>query len=128
MTRDGVTLFLEQAAQRFVVHVVGRVLEAVHFDGAFVDALALLQRFDRHVHLHAGLPRERRQLARAVAERRHPVAPEHAGGRVDGVHDVVERRGQGVDVFAVDGRDEGGVEPLDDLWVSASHSFSICLI
>ena len=37
------------------------------------------------------------------------------GGVVDGVHHVVERAGQRMDVLAVDRRDEGLVEPLDDL-------------
>ena len=110
-----VLLFLEQPAQRLVVHVVGGVLEAIDLDRALVHVLALLERFDGDPDLHRRLPDQRRELARAVAERRHAVAPHDRGGRIDGVHHVVERRRQRVDVFAIDRRDERLVEPLDDL-------------
>ena len=36
-------------------------------------------------------------------------------GRIDGVHDVVERPGHVMDVFTVDRRDERLVQPLDQL-------------
>ncbi len=42
------------------------------------------------------------------------VEPGHGGRRVDGIHDVVERDGQRVNVFAVERRHEGPVQPLDD--------------
>ncbi len=35
--------------------------------------------------------------------------------RVDGVHDVVERAGEGEDVLAIERRHERAVQPLDDL-------------
>ena len=47
--------------------------------------------------------------------RRDAVAADHRGRGVDGVHHVVERLGQRVDVLAVDRGDEGAVQPLDDL-------------
>ena len=43
------------------------------------------------------------------------VEPDDGRRRVDGVHDVVERPGQRVDVLAVERRDERAVEPLDDV-------------
>ena len=42
------------------------------------------------------------------------VEPDVRGGFVDGVDDVVERAGEHVDVFAVERRDEGPVQALDD--------------
>ena len=36
---DGVLLFFEQSAQRFIVHVVGGVLEAVDLDRQLMDVL-----------------------------------------------------------------------------------------
>ena len=56
-----------------------------------------------------------RQLARAEADRLEPVQPDQRRRRVDGVHHVVERAGQRVDVLAVERRDEGAVQALDDL-------------
>ncbi len=56
-----------------------------------------------------------RQLARTEANRVQPIQPDQRGRRVDRVHHVVERRGQLVDVFAIERRDEGAIEPLDDL-------------
>ena len=111
-----VLLFLEQPPQRFVVHVVGGVLEAVDLDGAArARPSCFSSASTATLDLHRRLPGQRRQLARAVAQRRHAVAARHRGGRVDRVHHVVERRGQRVDVFAIDRRDERPVEALDDL-------------
>ena len=42
------------------------------------------------------------------------VEPRHGRRRVDGVHHVVERDGQRVDVLAVERRDERAVQPVDD--------------
>ena len=42
------------------------------------------------------------------------VEPDVGRRLVDGVDHVVERAGQRVDVFAVERRDEGPVQPLDD--------------
>ena len=56
-----------------------------------------------------------RQLARAGPHRVDAVERDQRGRVVDGVHDVVERTRQRVDVLAVDRRDEGLVQPLDDL-------------
>src|SRR5215217_2452572 len=41
----------------------------------------------------------------------HLVQDQHVGRGLDGVEHVVELAGQGVDVLAVEGGDEGGVEP-----------------
>ena len=56
-----------------------------------------------------------RQLARAEANGVEPVEPDQRRRRVDGVHHVVERPRQRVDVLAIERRDERPVQPLDDL-------------
>src|SRR5207253_3044915 len=56
-----------------------------------------------------------RQLAGAEADLVEAIQPDQRRRRVDGVHDVVERARQRVDVFAIERRDEGPVQPLDDL-------------
>ena len=43
------------------------------------------------------------------------IQPDDGRRRVDGVHHVVERAGHGVDVLAVERRDECRVQTLDDL-------------
>ena len=53
-----------------------------------------------------------RQFAGAEPDRVEPVQPDQRGRRVDRIHDVVERPGERVDVFAVERRDERAVEPL----------------
>ena len=55
-----------------------------------------------------------RELARAEAHGVEPVEADQRRRRVDRVHHVVERPRQGVDVLAVEGRDERAVQPLDD--------------
>jgi hypothetical protein len=42
------------------------------------------------------------------------VQDEHVGGLLDRVDDVVQLGGEGVDVFTVEGGDEGGVEAGQD--------------
>ena len=103
----------EQAAQGFVVHRVGGVLEAIDLDRGLVHARLLLERLDGHLDLHGRAPDERREFTRAVGQHGDAVAAHEAGRGIDGVHDVVERLGQDVDVLAADGRDEGAVQALD---------------
>ena len=43
------------------------------------------------------------------------VEPDDRGRRVDGIHHVVERPRQRVDVLAIERGDEGAVQALDDL-------------
>ena len=79
------------------------------------DALVLLERVEREPDLVGRRGDDLRQLARAEADRVEPVEPDQRGRGVDRVHHVVERAGERVDVFAVERRDEGPVQALDDL-------------
>ena len=54
-------------------------------------------------------------VARVVRNRLHSVGVEMVGGVINEVADVVDRRGQPVDVVAVERRDERPVEEADDL-------------
>ena len=62
-----------------------------------------------------GLVEDPRQLLRLLHRRLDPVEPEEVGDLLDEVDDVVERRGERVDVLAVDRRDERRVQALDDV-------------
>jgi hypothetical protein len=53
-------------------------------------------------------------VARAGAHLVDLVEPQHRRRRVNRVHHIVERDGQGVDVLAVERGDERAVEPVDD--------------
>src|SRR4029453_7744978 len=55
-----------------------------------------------------------RLLDHRVQRLQNLVQDQHVGGGLDGVEDVVELAGQGVDVLAVERGDEGGVEPRVD--------------
>ena len=116
ITTIGSLLVVEQPADRLLVHAVGFVLEPVDLDGVRDErpcaararrAPAAPARCDAVMML--------RQLARAEAHRVEPVEPDQRRRRVDRVHHVVERARQGVDVLAIERRDERAVEPLDDL-------------
>ncbi len=71
-----------------------------------------LERVERQPNLLGAGGDDERQFARAEPDRIEPVQPDQRRRRVDRVHDVVERPGQRVDVFAIERRDEGAVEPL----------------
>ena len=58
---------------------------------------------------HGGL------LDRVLGGRLDAVEEHHVDGRLDAVEDLVEGRGEIVDVLAVERRDEGLVEALDDV-------------
>src|SRR5215212_328574 len=114
-------------------HVAGRVLalEVVQVGpGVAVEPVALvLQLVDVDQVGAQGLLLEPAQVAQAVGGRPgrpvdqpglldhgvqrlgHLVEDQHVGRRLDGVPDVVELAGQGVDVLAVERGDEGAVEP-----------------
>ena len=57
---------------------------------------------------------DRRLLDGGRGRRLDPVQDERVGGLLDEVEDVVEPADQGVDVLAVERRDEGRLEPVAD--------------
>ena len=99
--RDGVLFLVEQALQGLVVHVIRGVLETVHLNRQVVDALLVLQGLNSHLHLHGGLPGQRGELTRAVPHLSHPVASGDGGGGIDGIHHVIQRLRQGVNVLVL---------------------------
>src|SRR6266699_6700679 len=109
---------LEQRGDRVVQEVVRDVLEVMDLDGDPLDFVPLF-----HVADHAdGLLQEQRGLRDRVGELDHRfgrlvdlVQIQPIRGRVDHVEDVVQRTREGLDVLAVDGRDEGPVQGLEDV-------------
>ena len=111
---DGVPLFLEQPPQRRLMGPVRLVLEPV-------DPTTRWERLAACRALSApARPARRsdqpRQLAGVGAHMLDLIEPDHRRRRVDGVHHIVQRSGEGVDVFAIERRDEGAVQALDISW------------
>src|SRR6266571_2578735 len=113
---DGVALLLEHRGEGLAQQGVGAVLQAVHLHRVLVEArVHRAQAPDAAVHRrdlghdHVGhRPARRGRLF-------NPVDDEALGGRLEEVEHVVEAGREVVDVLAVDRRDEGRVEPPDDL-------------
>src|SRR3954452_13756371 len=106
---------LEQRGQRLAHLAVAVVLEPVDLHGEVADVPERAEARDRVVHLAAGLVEDAGQLLGLLHRRLDPVQREVVGDLLDEVDDVVERRGEIEDVLALDRRDEGLVEALDDV-------------
>ena len=106
---------MEQPGDRGPDDPVALVLEAVDLDPVAVEALEPLEVGERVVEQLDLLDDDRRLLDRGRGRRLDPVQDEGVGGLLDEVEDVVEGADQGVDVLAVERRDEGRLEPMADL-------------
>ena len=115
MISDGILLLFEQATHGNLVRAIGFVLQAVDLDGRLGDAVPSFERLHRNDDLHAGRRHEPGQLAGVGSDFVDLIEADDRRGGVDRVHHVVERPGEGVDVFAIERRDEGAVQALDDL-------------
>src|SRR5436309_268804 len=113
---DGVALLLEHRGEGLAQQGVGAVLKAVHLHRVLVEArvhraqapeAAVHRRDLGHDHLGHRPARRSRFF--------DPVDDEALGGGLEEVEHVVEAGREVVDVLAVDRRDEGRVEPPDDL-------------
>src|SRR5262245_48573879 len=113
---DGIARLVEHRGQAVAQQRVGDVLQAVHLDGVLVKArIHRAQALDRVVHrVRDG---HDHFSHRPAGGRRFLDAVHHQplGGGLDVIEHVVQTRGQVVDVLAVDRRDEGRIELLDDL-------------
>src|SRR4051812_44260076 len=106
---------LEQRRERLAHLAVAVVLEPVDLDREMADVAERPQPLDRVVHLAARLVQDPRQLLRLVHRRLDPVELEVVRDLLDVVDDVVQRRREVEDVLALERRDEGLVEALDDV-------------
>jgi hypothetical protein len=78
-----------------------------------IDRLLGRQRVQRIVQPDGGCRHGVRQFARPRRNSIDAIEPDERGGVVDRVHHGIERRRQGIEILAVEWRDERPVEPLD---------------
>src|SRR5512134_672167 len=113
---DGILLMLEQIRDCVPADAVGLVLQRVHLDAVLVDPVHLLSHVgDPPVELPDGLEDQEAQLLGLGSRFRDLVERDARRRRVDQIDDVVKRRRQRQDVFALDGSDEGRVQFFDDV-------------
>src|SRR3954471_14888504 len=106
---------VEQRRHRLAGHAVAVVLEAVDLDRVVRQVAEVAQARHGLLDLARGVVEDRRQPVGLVHRRLDLVEGEVVRGLLDEVDDVVERRGELEDVLAVDRRDEGLVEAMDDV-------------
>ena len=107
---------LEQRRERLADDAVALVLEPVDLDREVADVVEVAQA--RHRLARSGAPpacRIRASCCACSIGASMRYSAEEVGDLLDEVDDVVDRRGERVDVLAVDRRDERRVQPLDDV-------------
>jgi hypothetical protein len=110
---EGVAFRVEQVLNGGLISPVRLVLDAIDLDGVRVHGPLLGQGVQGRMQ-RVGRRRHRsRQLARGRTHPIDPVEPDDRGDVIDRVHDVVERRGQRVQIFPIERRDKRPVQPLD---------------
>src|SRR2546421_165645 len=106
---------VEEGSHRLAAHPVAVVLQPVDLDGVVRDVAEAAHPRHRVGDLARGLQQDVREPL-PLDHRSLDLVEAHVVGDLLGVvDDVVERRGQLVDVLAVDRGDEGLVEALDDV-------------
>src|SRR4051794_14904499 len=106
---------LEQSGGRLAGDAVAVVLEPVHLDRVVRHVAEVAQPRHRLRDLAGGLHEHVGEPLRLLEGRLDLVEPEVVGDLLRVIHDVVERRGERVDVLAVDRGDEHLVEAADDV-------------
>src|SRR5687767_6955424 len=113
--RDRVALLVEERHDRVLVHAIRFPLELIHPRRNFKDSATTLiqggQRFGNPVHRLAD---DVRQPPGAGSDSVDLVETRHRRCRVDGVHHVVERYRERMNVLAVERGHEGAVHAVDD--------------
>src|SRR5829696_8156689 len=104
----------EQGRHSVAGDPVPLVLEPVDLDPVFVQVLEVGEVLEPRGELFAGLDENGGQILCLRHRRLDLVEGEEVGGLLGEVDDVVHLRREAVDVLAVDRRDEGRVEALDD--------------
>src|SRR4051812_30197924 len=106
---------VEQRSHRLARHAVAVVLEPVDLDRVVRDVAEVAQPRHRLGDLARALEQDVGQPLRLLERGLDLVEPEVVRDLLGVVDDVVERRGERVDVLAVDRRDEHLVEAADDV-------------
>src|SRR5687767_8600814 len=98
-----------------MVDRVPLLLDALHFDGAGVHVLRSLDSLDSPLQVLGRFDDERAQFPRRIADIADMEDLGPSRGAVQEIDDVVESRGQSMDVLAVERRYEAPVDPGVDL-------------
>src|ERR1700730_5342132 len=107
---DRVFFFVEELGDEGAAEAVAFVLAAIDLDTVFQSFLGVFQGVNAGSHLGGGGDQDFDQVLGTQADGVHAVQDEAAGGGIDEVDHVVKPAAQFVDIFAVEGRDEGLVQ------------------
>ena len=109
---DAIFLLLEEPLDKVFIHVVGLVLDVVQpgtilaqLSGIFAEAFELVHRLANAIGL---LLHQQTQLLAALADGTGLVDGDALGTAVYTVDDIVHVRSQRLNIFPVEGGDEGG--------------------
>lgn len=112
---EGIAAAGEEVGDRLPGELVTLVLEAVDLDPILVQAPEAAQMGQRVLQLLA-LPDDERGLLDSHCGRRlDPVQDERVGDLLDEVEDIVQAADEGVDLLAIEGRDERRLETMADV-------------
>ena len=107
---DGVFFFVEKLGDESPAETVAFVFEAVDLDAMLHCFFWSAKGFDGGGDFHGGRDKNSDEVRGAFADGVDAVEDETASGGVDEVDDVVKPATKLVDIFAVEGRDEGLAE------------------
>ena len=118
---DRIFLFVEEVGDFMAIDAVTLALEAANLVGCLEDLRLILadvlQERERTDNLLGALDKQLRQRDRAAHRLARPVHHDALQGPLQIVHTIIEAIGQRVDILAVNRRDEGQIQLIDDLIV-----------
>ena len=112
--RDRIALLVEELDDAVLVNAIGFVFELADQTERVRRCRPSFERADSFNHSFDAVADNVGEAERVIAHVRDFVQADDGGRRVDRIHHVVERAGERVNVFPVQRRDEGAVEPIDD--------------
>jgi hypothetical protein len=112
---DRVHAGFEQIGDEAADQIIRHIFQAVDFDAFFLERFACVEFLNGHLDTHAGGVDDFGEFDHAGRYGIDAVRGETEGTVFDGIENVIHGGGDGVEVFGIDGGDEGGVEAGEDL-------------
>src|SRR5882762_3735170 len=107
---DGIFLFIEELGDEGAAEAVAVVFVAVDFDAVLESFLRRAQGANGQLNFGGGGNEDLDEVDGAGANGVHAVEDEAAGSGINEVNDIVKAAAELVDVFAIEGGDEGLIE------------------
>jgi hypothetical protein len=112
---DSVHAGFEKVGNEAADQIVGHIFQAVDLDAFLLEGFAGAEFLNGNLKAHAGGVDDFGEFDHTGRYRVDAIGGEAEGTVFDGIEDIVHGSGDGVEIFGIDGSNEGSVEAGEDL-------------